>query len=447
MKRNPDDDTDDHIDGDGSGDPLDRLDDTDPSMDEDDHDAVEVEICDLALVNKLVTVPMTPTVGDTVKYDVMIYNQGNAEANRVNIAYLIPNGLGYLPVNDIHNPMWSYNNTGVTNIETNKLLAPGEIDTVCLYLEIMDLPTSEVTEESWRTIAEITSFADASGDQKTTDADSTPDDDFTNDPGGNPFDDTDNEVNGNGMGDANDSEEDTDPVLDEDDHDAADIYVCDVATIIDTEDEGPHSYGDEIKYTVEVHNQGNGAVTNIQLQNLFGEGLKYLESVDNLNAGWVRQDDGELSLVIDEPIAPSDMVEICLTMEVLPVLMPDTDSWLQNVEIVKFEDPNAPGEAKHDVDSTPDDDPDNDSGGDPDDATDDVLDGDGSGNPADPDENSDPDLDEDDQDTENIEICDLALKNVISVLPTNPKVGDTIKYEVIVYNQGNYDVNAVSLNF
>ena len=108
-------------------------------------------------------------------------------------------------------------------------------------------------------------------------------------------------------------------------------------------------------------------MTNVLLQNLYGEGLGYVANAANVAAGWVEEAQGDLSLLITETIQPSDTLIVCLEMTVNPISVPTSESWLQNVEIVRFEDPAEPGEPKHDVDSTPDDDPTNDPGGDPDD--------------------------------------------------------------------------------
>lgn len=419
---------------------------TDPN-DEDDQDFENISICDLALTNTIVEIPSNPSIGDTVKFEVIIYNQGNKTANSVNVDYLIPNGYKYLPINDSLTPIWNEENVNLANIVTNKIIHPNENDTLCLYLKIDNVPTSEVTLDSWTTIAEITSFTDENDILKTEDVDSKPDNNFYNDPGGNPDDDTDNQIDGSGDGDPEDPNEDNDPTLDEDDNDPTIIYVCDVAAIIDTEESGPFAYGDTLKYYVEVHNQGNGNITNVSLQNLYGEGLEYIDFGPNSDAGWSMDSIGVLSNIIDEIILPNDTINICLYMKLIPHLESTEESWLQNVEVVSFEDPDEPGISKHDLDSTPDDDPTNDPGGNPDDDTDDETTGDGSGDPNDPDDNENPDLDEDDQDTEDIEICDLALKNSIEEIPLIPEVGDTVKYEVVIYNQGNTISNSVSINY
>ena len=133
---------------------------------------------------------------------------------------------------------------------SQRVLGPGDRDTLCLYLQVENVPTDEVTPDSWTTIAEITEFDNSDGESKNTDADSVPDDDFTNDPGGNPDDDTDNELDGDGSGDPTDPEDVSDPELDEDDHDPEILYIGDAATIIYTLDEAPDAYYEIVKFNI-----------------------------------------------------------------------------------------------------------------------------------------------------------------------------------------------------
>ena len=354
--------------------------------------------------------------------------------------------LNYKSKNDTSTPNWNGNNDQA-EVQSIKTLSPGESDTLCLYLEIDNLSTDDATAESWTTFAEITAFEDAGGDVKTFDADSTPDDDPDNDSGGNPDDDTDDQTDGDGTGDPDDNDEDSDPELDEDDSDAAIIYICDVATIIYSDEDGPIEYGDVVQYCVEVHNQGNGPITNIKLQNTFGNGLAFADTPVNDLTGWTLEGEGDLDLVIDDIVGPGETTEVCLDMTIIPNFESDDFTWNQVIEVVSFEDPNDPGVGKGDVDSNPDDDPDNDSGGNPDDDTDDETDGDGTGDPDDSDEDSDPELDEDDNDPVDTKIFDLALKMEIDsmppVLPVVP--GDVMKFNIVVYNQGNTEATNVEL--
>ncbi len=435
--------TDDITDGNGNGDPMDEDQNTNPLFDEDDQDVEDIEICDLALVNVIMNIPSTPSVNDTLKYEVIITNQGNNIANGVNVDYQIPEGLGYLLINDELIPSWNKVNNGLATVSTTREIAPGKSDTICFYLQIMDLPTSNAMDESWVTRAEITSYLDEEGNIKTEDVDSTPDNNPNNDSGGNYNDDTDNEIKGDGTGDPTIMIEDVDPKLDEDDQDPTNLFVCDIAVIIDTEDEGPFAYGDTIKYFVEIHNQGNGEVTNIDIQNLYGDGLIYLDNIANTASGWGLESEGKLSIFIDEILMPGEVDTICLFMEVRKDDLVDEDSWTHNIEIVSFENPANPGVPKHDVDSTPDDIPDNDSGGNADDDTDDYTSGNGTGDPANLIEDIDPLLDEDDQDIELVNIYDIALITQLNYPDSIYLFGNEIELNLIIENQGNVSLTDI----
>ena len=86
------------------------------------------------------------------------------------------------------------------------LINPGESDTTCLELVVVDVIPFD--EDAYLQVVEIEEFEDpdsAAGIPKE-DIDSTPDNDPENDSGGNPDDDTDDdEVDGDGTGDPTDS--------------------------------------------------------------------------------------------------------------------------------------------------------------------------------------------------------------------------------------------------
>ncbi len=441
---NPDDSTDDEVDGDGTGDHTDPIEDEDPDRDEDDHDGAEIAVCDLALVNILEVINDPISLSDTAKFQIVIRNQGNRTAQNVAVNYYIPNGLEYLPMNDSSTPSWTEVNSGLANVISDEVLTPGISDTICIYLRVNNLPTDEVTSESWTTVAEITGFEDGNGQSKTDDIDSTPDSDPTNDPGGNPEDDTNDEEDGNGSGDPNDPVEDGDPDKDEDDHDSEKVKVCDAASIVELVSTGEVSYGDTLKYIVKVYNQGNDGITNVLLNGEIGSGLEYLPGMNDA-LGWSEISEGSLSVELTNAILPGDSSDVCIYLEVLQSTDSDYDTWLVNTEIERYEDPNDPGVSKSDIDSTPDDDLDNDSGGNPEDDTDDETDGDGSGDPNDPLEDEDPDKDEDDQDVEDVAICDVSLVNKLSEIDSPLELGDTVKYIVVIENQGNRDIEDVEV--
>jgi len=203
-----------------------------------------------------------------------------------------------------------------------------------------------------------------------------------------------------------------------------------------------------VKFNVEIHNQGNTPFTNVLLQELYNEGWEYIAIPSNLAEGWTEETNGDLSILYDETLEAGDVDTICLELQLLPDFNSDSDSWKNYVEIVSYEHPDSPGEAKQDIDSTPDDDNTNDSGGNPSDETNDVTSGDGSGDPTDSSEDVDPTLDEDDQDPEDYKVFDLAVTIAIDsmppVLPVVP--GDILKFNIVTTNQGNTDATDVLIS-
>ena len=393
------------------GDPNDNA--VDDPMDQDDHDIEDIEICDLALINVIAESNDPPFAGDTIKYEVVVFNQGNSDANSVTINYLIPNGLTYLPVNSTLDPVWTSESNSGAVVVIDEVIQPGESDTVCIYLQLESLPTDDATVDSWTTIAEISEFTNEDDETKTTDADSTPDGDPSNDPGGNPNDDTNDVVDGNGNGDPEDPIENSDPRLDEDDHDPEIIDVCDAAIIVESDDIGPYTYKDTIKYTVIVHNQGNGDITNINIQNIYEEGLAYIDDPINSNAGWTLVESGELNLMVTDIIKPGEKDTTCLYLQIIPDYISSEKSWEEAVKVMTFESPDNIGVPLKDVDNPP----------------------------------SAPPIEKDQEFVKDIDICDLALINTIVELEEPPQIGDTVKYEVIVVNQGNVGAISIDLEY
>jgi len=86
-----------------------------------------------------------------VKYEVIVVNQGNVGAESADIDYLVPNGFTNLAVNAGLDPAWVEESEELLNA-TTAALAPGESDTLCLFLQLENVPTDEVTANSWTTI-------------------------------------------------------------------------------------------------------------------------------------------------------------------------------------------------------------------------------------------------------------------------------------------------------
>ena len=185
------------------------------------------------------------------------------------------------------------------------------------------------------------------------------------------------------------------------------------------------SPGDSVTFRIDVFNQGNVDATDVHVIDYIPNGLTLADS------NWVL---GTGVATLKDPIAAlasGDSVSVNITF----VVNGDQLGSVRNFAEITGAD-NAEG--LEDIDSTPDTDPDND--GTPDD---DNLDGDHKNN---------PDEDEDDHDFEEITvrpalIFDLALRKVLPSGEKNPTVrpGDSITFEIKVYNQGNVDATDIEI--
>jgi len=153
------------------------------------------DVYDLALI-KTVSSPGPFFPGDDVLYTITVYNQGNVDANNVEVTDYIPAGLS-LSSND--NNGWTDN--GSTATITIPSIATGGTYILNTLLTISGTAS----------VGDYVNYAEISGDDGD-DIDSTADSDNGNDAGGVAGSSTDNTVNGNGTDD-------------EDDHDPASITV------------------------------------------------------------------------------------------------------------------------------------------------------------------------------------------------------------------------------
>ncbi|MEM6395961.1 MAG: SdrD B-like domain-containing protein [Bacteroidota bacterium] len=421
--------SDDSTSGDGSGDPGD----TEETTDEDDADPALISVggFDLALIKELgadqdnVVMP-----GDDVTFTITVFNQGMITATEIEVIDYVQPGFSFDPA---LNPEWT-GGTATEPIATiDGPLEPGEMTTIDIILTV----DGGVSGNSQLiNIAEIFKALDGEGGE-TEDIDSTPDDDPTNDPGGQVNSGSDDVNDGDGSGVPGDS----DPVSDEDDADPEDVVVApfDLALVKQLgADQSPMvEPGDDVTFTIEVFNQGMVTATGIEVTDYVPDGLIF--NADD-NPDWDDTDPSAPTIVIDGPLLPGESTTVDIILEVAAGT--DGESLVNVAEISEAND--ATGNPAVDIDSTPDDDPDNDAGGEPGTPSDDVTSGDGSGDPGDTDANTD----EDDADPALIMVnpFDLALIKQLSdgqsevVMP-----GDEVSFTITVTNQGMVTATAIEV--
>ncbi len=362
--------------------------------DEDDSDPAGPEIIDIALIKT--TTDTGPFVyGDTIVFDIQVFNQGNVDLYNTVINDFIPCGYRYLGTNS---SSWMFDSgTGIASTTLAGPIVAGDSTTVSIVLEVQACEPASTT--AWTNIAEIDSFEDKEGEDRTDDdIDSDADGDPTNDP-------TDDNTNDNNNGD-------------EDDNDPETIVLFDLAQIKQVATPGPYAYGDIIEYEITVINQGNVAAQNILIYDHIPTGLIYDPSLNSIWSGAAPT----VNTTISSILLPGESTTVSIFLSLAPNSA-GNDNYTNYSEIGGSEDGDGNDTTNSDVDSTPDNDPSNDGGGEPDSPSDDQTNGDGTN-------------DEDDHDPAVIDVFDLALKKTTSAVGPFA-YGDVITFDFTVYNQGN----------
>ena len=389
--------------------------------DEDDHDVAEVivEPFDLALYKELgAGQPATVEPGDTVLFTITVVNQGMIPADNIEVVDYVPSGMSFdAPLN----AGWALNGNGdpATTLTIAGGLQPGATTTVDIYL-VVDAPLAAGT--SLVNFAEIVAATDEDGNA-VQDIDSTPDDTDDNDTYLQ-----DNNIDGNGLNGG-----------DEDDHDAATVTVesFDLA-LVKLLGDGQSNLvqpGDTVAFKIRVINQGMIAADNILVTDYLPSGLNFDGTISG-NAGWAISGalvQRTISVAAgDLPtggLAPTDSVEVSLYL-VLDSPIP-AGATIQNVAEISAATDEF-GNPQQDVDSTPNDNPDDDNY-----LQDNEVSGDGNDGE-----------DEDDHDVEVIGILpfDLALYKVLgNGEDALVEPGDTVIFTITVVNQGAIIANNITV--
>ncbi|WP_187271168.1 SdrD B-like domain-containing protein, partial [Neolewinella aurantiaca] len=382
---------------------------------------------DLALI-KVLSPGQTSMVnpGDTISYDIIVFNQGNIYADNIAITDMIPVGMTFDATNNA-----DFAADGTVTLTAGGLLpseglAPGASDTVSLSL-VVDVPVAAGTQfDNVANITMATDTLDVPQDDDDSDyaEEETPDD----------IDESDNDVideNGEdplNPGDEDESDEETITVR------TFDLALTKTLSAGQTASVAP---GDTVSFDIIVFNQGEIAADNIDVVDFVPDGYTFDAT---LNSDWTATGAGAMtSLSVAEMDLPvggllpgaSDTVQILLTVN--NPQLPGTMDLRNIAEIMSSEDPN--GNEQIDVDSdytdgvTPDvvEDIDND------DITED---------------GTVPGEDEDESDFEEVtlQVFDLALIKMLSPMQDmSVEPGDTIAYTITVINQGDIPADNIEV--
>ncbi|HNR08518.1 MAG TPA: SdrD B-like domain-containing protein, partial [Saprospiraceae bacterium] len=429
-------DADNYIDGDGTGVIGDGVDTTD----QDNHDPALVSVVDVAL-RKIAADTLgdaSLAFGDTIRFDIQIFNQGNVVIDSLTITDYIPEGFAYLP---LFNPGWSGSYPSPQyGWGTSDDLLPGESDTISIYLQIVSV--GEPNLAKYTNYAEISFASDTLGvNQSSNDSDSplnTLDDDNA---GGQPLSPADDYIDGNGSGAIGDGVDSTD----QDNHDPASVYprVVDVALVkrIGFTTPGPFTLGDTVVFDLKIVNQGTITLDSVYLVDYIPAGFAF-DAV--LNPVWTLLGN-QASTIVDETLLPGQSTIVSISLIILKItdLSLVDSAWTNRAEITRIFDEDGNDVSSEDADSPLDNDPDNNPGGQPGSSADDEENGDGTGSPGD----GVPGTDQDNADPAFVDLPDLALRKIIqdTLGDGSLNYGDTIKFGIQLFNQGNIPVDSIRI--
>jgi len=365
-----------------------------------------ISIVDLALTKELLTAPPY-RYGDTLTFRNTIVNQGNLNLGNVTIVDLIPEG--YINPTD-ENVTLGWTNMAVNPNYIFPTVPVGSTQTIDFRLI---LSMNMVNENAWDNYAAITLVRNEANDNLFfIDADS--------DPGTNS-----DEERSVKPGDPDDNYIGNMPVNPgfQDDHDPAGPVIYDLA-IIKERLTGPpsYSYGGEIEYSIDIFNQGNRPVQDIIFKDSLPCGIEDLDMVEN--PGWTYDATTRVATyVFNDTLLPSASERFLLRLDVRPCFDDPYSAWTNVTEI--FEARDYDGNVISDIDSNADDNFSNDPGGIPGSASDNALNGNGV-------------FDEDDSDTEYIEVVDIAIRKT-TVTEGPYEEGQLVEFDIEIFNQGNVD--------
>ncbi|MBK7243356.1 MAG: DUF11 domain-containing protein [Saprospiraceae bacterium] len=407
----PDDDPLNDIGGEPGGPTDDEIND-DGTVDEDDHDPAMINLYDLAL-RKVILTNGPYTLGQVIDFNISVYNQGTLPVKNVVVNDYIPVGYTYNAGDNAG--VWTGAHPLVMHTYA-PTLNPGDSFVVTLKLR---LAPTQGGYTDWYNYSEIRSMQNPAGtDVSALDVDSDPNQDTPGERAVVPGSTNDNNIT------------DITKVGDQDDHDPAGLSVFDLALRKTITTAGPYSYGQDIDFKIKVYNQGSVAAQNVNLVDYVPTGFQFIAG--GVNTGWTYSaGNRQATRTLAGKLKPSDSAEVTIRLRLL-ANGATADAYTNLAEIKSAQDTTgAPGQ---DIDSNPDDDPNNDTGGEP-------------GGPTDDEINQVPPIDEDDHDPAIINIFDLAIRKTLINPATGPYTyGQVHTFRVVVFNQGNMAATNISVN-
>ncbi len=324
----PDSSTDDSVDDDGT-------------LDEDDQDPAVPKIFDLA-VKVTLHEDKDYFPGESVKFDVTVYNQGNVDADSYALTQYATGGLVF---DAAQSTGWTLIN-GKPTFSVSDDLVFGSSATYCIYYHIGE----EITEGRLASFTEISSSIPV-GSTLSFDFDSNPDSDEDNDNGAEADTNTDNYLQGNGDSD-------------EDDHDIVIVRskYADLALTKSIENERVKPGGTAI-FTITVYNQGSQPIDKVTVTDYLPEGM--LLDDDNWDA--VNDHKATITVELDEPLYKDNSVNLTIQTKIRENQKAGALINFAEISAMSYKGEDL---SYRDIDSTPDGEDNNDNGGNVDSETD-----------------------------------------------------------------------------
>jgi len=364
--------------------------------DEDDHDSEALYVNDLALIKTMAS-QTTVKPGDVIVFNLQVKNQGNTYIHKFELTDYIPSGFEFVVA---QNPNWQLSGDHAIYFDQTGIAA-NELKTVAIALRIR----VNATSSSLINAAEISAMQDANGNDLM-DRDSKSDRNPNNDAGGI-------------LGTAVDNYFEGDGINDEDDHDREAPRIADLALVKQTDVTSPVKLNQIVNYRISVMNQGAISVGSYSIVDYIPKGLEFNPA---LNPGWIYSNH---QAVFTDPIALAVGAKREITIK-LKVISSQAADLINEAEIFEFKDLSSVVLA--DWDSSPD----KISG------NDDFV----ALTAAQKSDFAELDGDEDDSDSEELDVLDLAL--IITSTQTTPvKLNQDITFQVRICNQGNVAVSNV----
>ncbi|MBK7880039.1 MAG: SdrD B-like domain-containing protein [Saprospiraceae bacterium] len=287
-----------------------------PNEDEDDHDIAEVPFLDLALTKTVISLPPYKYY-DTVSFKIVVYNQGNVVAKKIDLVDYIPSGYSFDPM---FNPNWTLQgNKAYYRYFGNLNPADSLIQNIVLKI----LPTN--SSRNWINEAEVSGisvFSIHNLNISQDDFDSYSDEILGNDPGGKVNTSSDDQISDDGV------DTDGDGIQDEDDHDPAVINIWDLALTKKIISPKPHYPGDNIQFEISIFNQGTDTLGQITVVDYIPIGLEF---DPNVNPGWLKS--GKYAFrTMQVHVAPDSSFRFPIILKLKHGNRPITD-WINYAEI------------------------------------------------------------------------------------------------------------------